>query len=178
MTVFSSISFQELKHENIVALLDFQVCNTTLSQGVKIMSGSGRAKASVYIHDSHTSYWPSFLISPRWQTGADGLLSVPHDPLLSNAAWTVLFSVLVKWGFATSVCSKNCFVSLCSGTSSSASSRTANPGEVSVNAPAFVFPLSLHRCVASAGAADQAWLSLLTFWLTADGLQVVEIIHH
>lgn len=89
-------SLQELKHENIVALLDFQVCKNPLTNGLLIMSGASSllcVKASVYIHDYHTFYCPSSLVSQRSQTRADGSLSVPHDPLLSNAAWTLLFSV-------------------------------------------------------------------------------------
>lgn len=49
---WSSLSFvQELKHENIVALLDFQVCSTTFTVGISIMSGTRwRPEASFYTH--------------------------------------------------------------------------------------------------------------------------------
>lgn len=70
-----------------------------------------------------------------------GLLdvSVPHDPLLSNAAWTVFFPLLAKWGF-TFVCSKkNVYFSCCSGMFSSALPCTTN---TSVNTSCLCVPLS------------------------------------
>lgn len=83
-----------------VILYSLHTCKSSQEQ-------SDCVEASVYIHDYHTSARPSFLISQCSWSGADGLLSLPHDPLPANAAWTVLFSLLVKWGFAALAYCKN-----------------------------------------------------------------------